>query len=89
MPKITWNKRFKQKFDKWLKKHPELLEVIKEKLRLLAIKPHAPELQNHKLSGKLSEQRAIAIDRDYRIVFQYIDSDEVMLMSIGTHDEVY
>ena len=89
MPKLTWSKRFKQKFDKWLRKHPELLDVVKEKLKLFAATPNAHELNNHKLSGKLKEYRAISIDQDNRIVFQYIANDEVLLTSIGTHDEVY
>jgi mRNA-degrading endonuclease RelE of RelBE toxin-antitoxin system len=42
-----------------------------------------------KLGGKLAGQWAFSIDEDYRVLFEFIDSDSVLLIDIGTHDEVY
>lgn len=51
--------------------------------------PHAPELKNHKLSGKLKDLRAISVEYDCRIVFTFVDENTALLVSIGTHNEVY
>jgi len=52
--------------------------------------PFSVELKNHKLSGKLKDFRAIVIEYDCRIIFKMIDKDTAaLLISIGSHDEVY
>ena len=51
--------------------------------------PHASQLRTHKLSGKLSGQWAFSIDDDYRVIFELIDQDNVLMIDFGTHDEVY
>ncbi len=49
---------------------------------------HDPTLKTHKLKGKLHGQWSFSINRAYRIVFYYISDDEVLFISIGTH-EIY
>lgn len=51
-----------------------------------------PRLQTHKLTGELQGRYACSVAYDTRIVFR-IESDPagelIVLLSIGTHDEVY
>jgi addiction module RelE/StbE family toxin len=68
--------------------------IICEVLELLVADPFAPSLKAHKLKGELESLWACWVEYDCRIVFtlgQDTDSDEelIVLIDIGTHDEVY
>ncbi len=89
MIKLIWDKRFKRKLKKYISKHPEMGDKIKDKLKLFTENPYAPELRNHKLSGQLKDLRAIVVAYDCRIVFRFVEENTALLVSIGTHDEVY
>jgi mRNA-degrading endonuclease YafQ of YafQ-DinJ toxin-antitoxin module len=61
---------------------------------LLANDPYNPILRTHKLKGKLSGAYACSVEYDCRIIFSFeynqeIEETEIMLIDIGTHDEVY
>lgn len=67
---------------------------IAEVLRLLIANPFAPQLETHKLKGKLSGSWACSAGYDLRIVFDFVkaekdSADDILLLAIGTHDEVY
>jgi len=56
--------------------------------------PFTPELETHKLKGKLSGSWACSAGYDLRIVFDFVKDkkrkeDDIFLIEIGTHDEVY
>jgi len=77
-----------------MRKRPDLNNDIVEALRLLAVNPFAPQLETHKLKGKLSGSWACSAGYDLRIVFDFVKSgkdstDDILLLAIGTHDEVY
>ncbi len=46
-------------------------------------------LRTHKLTGKLEGLWAFSIDNDCRIVFKFLEKDEILLIDLGSHDEVY
>ena len=67
---------------------------IAEALGLLVVNPFAPQLETHKLKGKLSGSWACSAGYDLRIVFDFVKAekdteDDIFLLAIGTHDEVY
>jgi len=43
----------------------------------------------HKLSGKLRGLWAFSCDYDCRVIFKFINKENVLLIDIGSHDEVY
>lgn len=56
--------------------------------------PFAASLASHKLKGKLTGKWACTVEFDLRIVFRFTPSesdeeDDIFLLGIGTHDEVY
>ena len=56
--------------------------------------PFVPQLETHKLKGKLSGSWACSAGYDLRVVFDFVKSekdreDDIFLLAIGTHDEVY
>lgn len=89
MIKLSWNKNFEKDLKRFLKKHPEKEGKIQNKLRLFTEEPFSPELRNHKLSGKLKDLRAIVVEYDCRIVFKFIDENTALLVTVGSHEEVY
>lgn len=54
----------------------------------------AIQLETHKLKGKLSGSWACSVGYDLRIIFDFIknekqQADDIFLIGIGTHEEVY
>lgn len=75
-----------------LKKHPDLLEPLRETLTLLEGDAFDARLRTHKLKGDLTGTWACSGGYDLRIVFEFVRHDgleAVLLLSVGTHDEVY
>jgi len=94
MRTLIWGKTFVKVFKRTIKKHPTLSKDIEKTLRLLAEDPFDPQLETHKLKGKLSGTWACSVGYDLRIVFDFVKSegikeDGIFLIEIGTHDEVY
>ena len=46
----------------------------------------SPNLQTHKLTGKLKSYWSYSVDDDYRVLFRFVDKDSVIYFNIGTHD---
>ncbi len=94
MRTLIWGKTFVRTSRRTIKKHPTLSKDIEKTLRLLAEDPFIPQLETHKLKGKLSGSWACTVGYDWRIVFDFVKSemqkeDDILLLEIGTHDEVY
>jgi addiction module RelE/StbE family toxin len=89
MIELVWDKTFIRIAQKWQKKHPELNQRFKERLKLFAQQPFHPSLRTHSLSGNLEGLFAFSITYEYRLVFKFISEDKALLIDIGSHDEVY
>ncbi len=56
--------------------------------------PFTPSLKSHKLTGDLDEYWSCSVNYDYRIIFTFSQDEEseetlIILVDIGSHDEVY
>ena len=94
MKALVWANSFKRAFKKTVRRQPELTDRIEQTLRRLADDPFDPALRTHKLKGQLSGAWACTVEYDCRIVFDFMqntqsDEEEIVLIDIGTHDEVY
>jgi len=94
MRTIIWSKTFVRSFKRTIKRHPTLRKDIEEVLRFLVKDPFAPQLETHKLKGKLAGSWACSVGYDLRLVFDFVKrekyrDDDIFLLAIGTHDEVY
>lgn len=90
MIEVIWDKKFKRIYKSWSKKHPDLVETFRNKLELFENDPFYPSLRTHSLSGILKGLWASWINYDYRFVFKFVErKKKVLLVDIGTHDEVY
>ena len=73
-----------------VKKHPELLRQYEKTLKLLEVNPNHPSLRLHELKGKLKGLYSVSINMSYRIVINFIITDQdIILINIGSHEQVY
>lgn len=77
--------RFKKSFKK-LPKDIQQSAISKDKI--FRESPYSPSLKTHKLKGKLSNFWSYSIKYSYRVVFEFIDNQNVIYHDIGTH-EIY
>ena len=63
-------------------------ETFHHKDRLFRQNPFAPSLNTHRLKGGLKDLRAYSINRSYRVLFEFVDSQTVIYFDVGTH-EIY
>lgn len=82
--------RFQRRLRRFLRQHPELDPVVDRVLRDVKEDPYRPRLALHTLSGRFAGQHAVSVTNEYRIRLLIIIRDnEIELLDIGTHDEVY
>ncbi len=75
---------------KFFKQHSDLLDKYSKVLKQLEINPFEPSLKTHKLKGELSKYHSCSLTHDYRIVLIIkIVDNEIILINIGSHDNVY
>ncbi len=76
----------------WLKSRPVAAGAIEATLEQLSVDAAHPSLRTHKLRGSLSGCWACSAGYDLRVVFEYVQHDEseaILLLALGTHDQVY
>lgn len=86
--------RLKRSYKKFVKNKPALQKSIDETVSTLAENPLSPSLLTHKLSGELFELFACKCGYDCRILFSFeeapkINEKVIILVDIGTHEDVY
>ncbi len=93
MRKLIWGKTFVKAFKRTIKKHPNLRGDIEEVLRVMMENPFDPQLATHKLKGNLAGTWTCSVGYNMRIIFDFIKNkqgeDDIFLLEIGVHDEVY
>ena len=89
MINLIWGSSFKKAYKKVTAANPNLKSRITQSLVVFVDNPHHPSLRTHKLSGELKGLCAFVVAYDCRIVFQFLDDQNVLLIDIGKHDEVY
>jgi mRNA interferase YafQ len=94
MRNLVLTPRFKRAFRKFVQRDRALQSQIEQILEELRTDLSAPNLGTHKLVGNLQGLRACSCGYDCRIVFSIEKSkitkeESIILIDIGTHDEVY
>jgi mRNA-degrading endonuclease YafQ of YafQ-DinJ toxin-antitoxin module len=81
---------FLRRAGKFLRKHPDLRERFARVVDDLKRDPFAPHLACHPRAGKLKDVQAVRLNYEYRILLRVEVSDrEILLLDIGSHEEVY
>jgi mRNA-degrading endonuclease YafQ of YafQ-DinJ toxin-antitoxin module len=88
--RIIYTPSYNKKAARFLKKHPDLYAQYEKTLKLLEIDVYHPSLRLHKLKGSLSKLSSVSINISYRISLELLVQDDcVILVDVGSHDEVY
>jgi mRNA-degrading endonuclease YafQ of YafQ-DinJ toxin-antitoxin module len=75
------------KFLRQLKKlSVPLQEDVIQKIELFKNKENHKQLKVHKLSGPFDTYHSFSVNYSYRILFDYVSQEEVVLLKVGTHD---
>jgi len=91
---IGWTPKSLRSFKRLIRKDPHLRHGIEQTLLQLAENPFHSSLRTHKLQGNLANIWSCSIDYNYRILFEFLENPEdkqeaILLLNLGTHDEVY
>lgn len=94
MRTLVWSGAFVRAFRRVARRQPQLRARVERTLQQLAEDPFNPVLHSHKLKGELAGTWACTVDYTYRILFELVRNpesgeEEVLLLTMGTHDEVY
>ncbi len=91
---VRWDPPFKRIFKKHTQRNERLERRIYETIAMLSDDAFQPKLETHKLKGKLSGFWACTVEYDCRLVFNFRQEgkskeETIVLVDIGTHDDVY
>lgn len=88
--KIIYPQSYIKRATAFAKKHPDLLKQYEKTLQLLELNPYHPSLRLHPLTGKLQGLHSVSITTRYRITLELIIHEQnIILINVGTHEEVY
>ena len=87
---LVTTQHFERRARKFLRKHPNLRQALRDTLEEVSRDPFQPKLKLHLLSGNLGGVQAVSLTYSYRLTLQVrVTEQEVILLDIGSHDEVY
>ena len=85
---VYLSSKYRKSHKRIIKKNPRLQPKIKKQLKILLDNPRHPSLNLHKLEGRLHTNWSIRIQKDIRLTFTYV-KEGILLLNIGSHDQVY
>ena len=94
MRELVLTPKFEPAFHRLTRKNPALQPQIEAALQRMAENLNDPRLKTHHLSGQLAGLHACSVAYDCRIVFAKqkhpkTGAETLLLVNLGTHDEVY
>jgi addiction module RelE/StbE family toxin len=94
MIKLAWGTNFRRAVKRYTRNNLARQKRVLQTLDELAYDPFHPTLKTHKLSGQLKGLWACSVEYDCRIIFTFepdpdTGDEMIVLIDLGTHDEVY
>lgn len=94
MRELVITPQFKKAYQKFIDRDCKLEKKIKNTLKQMREDVFFPPLKTHSLQGKLSGLKACSCGYNSRILFsiefdQNNQEEVIILLDIGTHDQVY
>ena len=87
---IIYPESYIRRARKFLKRYPDLARQYQKTLELLEINPFHPSLRLHPLKGRLAGLHGVSINISFCITLELIiRKQEIILVNVGTHEEVY
>lgn len=79
---ILYTKKFASSVKKLPKKLKEKV-IIRE--ALFRENPFHPSLKTHQLKGKLKDLWSFSLSYSYRVLFEFVENNEILFHDVGTH----
>jgi len=79
---------FDRMVESFLKRNPAYEKKVAKVIDLLKKDCSHSSLKTHKLHGGLKDFYACSVGYDRRIVFKFVD-DTIILLTFGSHDQIY
>lgn len=89
MMKIILHPNFKKSYQKRILLNTKLDKQAEKRINLFVKNLKHPSLKDHPLKGSKRNDRAFSITGDIRIVYRYLNSNTILFLDIGTHNQVY
>ena len=87
---LVWTAAFTRAAEAFVQRHPERRTRLAATLHDLESDPFQPHLRYHALGGKMKGIQAVSVTYDTRIILRIeIKDREIILLDIGSHDDVY
>lgn len=91
---LVWSVSFTRSVKRLQRQSPNMKAPIAEALNQLELDPFHSSLRTHKLKGDLSDRYTCSVTYSDRIIFKFVtnpesEEEEIFLLAIGSHDEVY
>ena len=91
---MSYDLIFSEQYEKierrFLRRHPDLLGRYAKTLAMLEHDPSHPSLRLHPLQGRLMGLHSASINLQYRITLELeLREQDIILVSVGSHGEVY
>jgi mRNA interferase YafQ len=92
--KLITTPKFNRSLRKFTKRNSELRERVQKTLEQMTEDVFAANLDTHKLGGSLEGINACSCGYDCRVLFSIdrdseTESEVIILLDVGTHDDVY
>lgn len=84
--KITLHRKFVKKY---IKLSPKIKEGFRNRRDLLLKDSRHPQLNNHPLTGDRAGEWSINVTGDWRAIYIWKNSEEIVFIDIDTHSNLY
>lgn len=84
--KITLHRKFEKKY---IKLSPKIKEGFRNRMDLFLKDSTHPQLNNHPLTGDRNGEWSINITGDWRAIYIWRNSGEIVFIDIDTHSNLY
>lgn len=88
MIRIKFTGNYQKDLEELLLDSP-IRKEIDERVKIFAGNPQDTRLENHALGKYMEGKYAFSIDKDIRIVYEWIGKSTVRFLAIGRHSKVY
>ena len=86
---VETSRKFDKHYKNRIKKNHRLDKKARKRILLFTSNHKHYLLKNHSLTGSKKHLRAFSVTGNFRIIYQKIDHNKVLLVDIGTHNQVY
>jgi addiction module RelE/StbE family toxin len=86
--RVSKHKNFVKSFRLRITPHQNLVRRFNERMELFLSNSTDPVLHDHALGGNLKGKRSFSITGDIRVIYRILP-DQIILIDIGSHNQVY